>query len=376
MKISYLVDNNLETVGGEQESTKILINGALGHKWDVLLLQPGENCSFLSTDIQTKIISPDRLKKAIKNPLVFVCYVFGVFLNLRKFDPDVIHTQAQVSFFIVGFLRKLHFLSNDKIFIHTDRGIYSKYNRFYKMLFGFFVGQLSHLVCTTETNKKLWESALYKASKRIDISVISNTAGSKFTPCVKGRFTDSPKVGFSGRFCEWKNWPLAEKIVRGLASRFSGLEVKMAVGCLDEGAVTATKQMFSRIESLLGDRFRGDINVPPGRMPDFYKEVDYFILTSEPGAESFGRTVVEAMSAGCVVFVTDGGGPPEVIGNERFVFDSVEELIKEVTWIFHDKEVAQDISRRNIARANRLFSETANVERYLELYSSWFLWKR
>lgn len=367
MKVLYLVDNNLSTVGGEQESTKILIGGVSKKGVETYLIQPGRKIEFPGIG-QKYIVSAERLKRVVKNPVLFIYYIFSVFFFVRRVGPNVIHTQAQLSFFIISFLRILRLIPGRIYFVHTERGIYSKYSFVVRSFFLFFLRSLDCLVCTTETNKKMWESALCRRSYNVPVNVVYNTAGEGFQPADRSDPGGLIKVGFAGRFCDWKDWPLAEEIVHRIFQKHDQLKVTMAVGCLDSNALDSTRKMFERMKLLLGDRFQGKINLPLDEMSEFYSQVDYFILTSWPGAESFGRTVVEAMSAGCVVFVTEGGGPPEVVGDARFVYKCVDELISNILSISIDKNQKCSISSRNVTRANEVFSLSANIDRYIDLY--------
>ncbi|QLF94495.1 glycosyltransferase family 4 protein [Pseudomonas sp. ABC1] len=339
MKIMYFVDNNLGTVGGEQESTKIIVKGMIENGVDVSVVQPGIHDEGIPKSAQVYLVKDDRLKKVFKKPLLFFYYFFRVFGCVRSFAPRVIHTQAQVSFFIVSLGRMLRLISRDIVFIHTERGIYTKYNAFFRFAFMFFMRELNSLVCTTEANKGMWTEALSKFNHDIDISVIHNTAGANYISIGEKMFDGVLTLGFAGRYCDWKNWPLAEEVLYSLSAKIPELQANMAVGCLDQFSLDSTQAMFSRLKASMGDKFNGVINMPSSGMIDFYKNIDFFILTSWPGTESFGRTVVEAMSSGCVVFVTEGGGPPEVIGDPYFVFKDIEVLVEKILTISRDKKM-------------------------------------
>ncbi|TXR35467.1 glycosyltransferase family 4 protein [Ectopseudomonas mendocina] len=369
MKIMYLVDNNLGTVGGEQESTKIIIKGMIANGVDVSVVQPGAHDESIPKSSQVYLVKDDRLKKVFKNPLLFIYYFFRVFGCVRSFDPRVIHTQAQVSFFIISLGRMLKLVPKHIVFIHTERGIYTKYNAFFRLAFMFFMRQLNALVCTTEANKDMWSEALSRLNRDIDISVIHNTAGASYISSGEKSFDDNVlALGFAGRYCDWKNWPLAEEVLCSLFTKTPKLQANMAIGCLDQSSLDSTQAMFCRLKALMGDKFDGVINMPSSKMIDFYKNIDFFILTSWPGAESFGRTVVEAMSFGCVVFVTEGGGPPEVIGDPYFVFKDIDELVEKILTISRNKSLALTISEKNINRAHGYYSLSSNIQRHLDLY--------
>lgn len=369
MKIAYLVDNNVATVGGEQESTKIIIEGMLSQGAKILLLQPGKRNGGWSDVKQPILASESRLKNVFKNPFLFSRYIYRAYKSLVIFKPEIVHTQAQVSFFLVALLKFLRVLSGEVRFIHTERGIYTKYNRFFRFLFYMCVPQLNVMVCTTSLNKDLWSKAFVRAKVRPDIVVIRNTAGKNFNLTESKRlFRDGIRVGFAGRYCDWKDWPLAESIVEGLYLKCPMLRVTMAVGCLDDASVVSTELMFGRMQNLLGDRFAGSINVDLDCMREFYSSIDVFVLTSTPGAESFGRTVVEAMASGCVVFVTKGGGPPEVVGDSYCVYDDVSALVEKVMELSADPCLATRWSDRNILRATNEFSFDSNIKNHAVLY--------
>src|SRR5690625_2834110 len=237
-KVDILImsDNGLETVGGEQESTKIIING-IKDKFKVGVIQPGiikkptENVHYYHLTEQT------RMKHLIKNPFAFVSYINRVRKIIKRENPNIIHTQAQASFFIVGLLKKFRLISKDIKLIHTERSLYTKYSNFFKRIFYFFMKELHILVTTTEFNMGYWKKALTKRNISLRYELIENTAGKlfeKFEPSLKKPTNDKLVIGFAGRYADWKNWPLAVEISEKLNDKLDDkLMVNMAVGCLD-----------------------------------------------------------------------------------------------------------------------------------------------
>lgn len=69
--------------------------------------------------------------------------------------------------------------------------------------------------------------------------------------------------------------------------------------------------------------------------------------------EHFGQTLVEAMSAGCVPLVPEGGGPAEIIGaNEEYgyTFSSVQELTSKIDRLLRDDALWAERSRKAVER--------------------------
>src|SRR5690625_2419472 len=121
--VLLLTDNSLDTIGGSEESTKILIDG-LKKDYNIGVVQPGdikEPKSFVHYFPVSKLT---RLKTVFRNPLAFIRYIISVRRIINKEKPKIIHTQAQVSFFIIGLLFKLKLIPKSIKFIHTERGLY------------------------------------------------------------------------------------------------------------------------------------------------------------------------------------------------------------------------------------------------------------
>src|SRR5690606_23855643 len=121
------------------------------------------------------------------------------------------------------------------VFLHTERGIYTKYSFWVRRLFGFFVRQVDAVVFTTEANKKLWLGSMPGDFVDSLSVVIPNAAGDIFQSAVgvNKAFEGDLTIGFAGRYCDWKDWPLAYDIVNGLKKHKVGFKVKAAVGCND-----------------------------------------------------------------------------------------------------------------------------------------------
>lgn len=371
-RILYVTDNNVDTIGGEQESTKILV-GNVSTEYEVGLAQPGaKTCS--TPTIPNAIFSlgdSDRVKKLFKNPFRIPAYLFRLKRTLAEWRPDIVHSQSQVAFFALGLLRRLKLVDAKIIFIHTDRSIFSKYNKFFRGLFRFCLPAFDTLVLTTDLNKQLWADYFSGTNIQTPLRVIYNTPGELF-------ISDSNQVesksyltiGFAGRYCDWKNWPLAEEIITSLhVTSKDEFRYSMAVGCLDEASESATKAMFNRMESLVGERFTGGINIPFNEMANFYQQLDILVVTSNPGTESFGRTVVEAMAKGCAVLTTNCGGPTEIIRNKDLMLESAEGFKQKIEFLNKDRDELERVVETNKKIVEQHYSFEANVERHLELYN-------
>lgn len=370
--ILLMSDNSLETVGGEQESTKIIIQG-IKELFTVGVIQPGEIKRPLFGAEYYQLTLHTRIKHLIKQPISFLKYILKVRKVVNNKTPQVIHTQAQVSFFIIALLSKFRLISKNTSIIHTERGLYTKYNRLIKQVFHFFIKELDVLVTTTEFNMKYWKDAIHSRGVNLDFKVIENTAGELFEiydKSLEKSGSDNLVIGFAGRYCDWKNWPLAVEICKNLNVLLGEkLYVKMAVGCLDDKAVRDTKNMFVKLDGFLGNRFKGEINIDMKAMDKFYYDLDVFVLTSNYNTESFGRTLVEAMSRRTIVLTTNAGGSVEVVGDNRNVCETADEFINQILHFFKNTDIMESEKEKNYIRAKRVYSLKNNIDKHIKMYT-------
>lgn len=371
-KIDLLIvtDNCLETVGGEQESTKIIIQGIQKY-YNIGVIQPGLIKNKLPNVYYFELTKQNRIKHLIKKPFSFLNYFINVWKIIRNANPKIIHTQAQVSLFMVALLKKLYLISNNFKFIHTERGLYTKYNKFFKWLFTFFMKELDILVTTTEFNYNHWNKVLREKNINLSYKIIENTAGQLFEYYdEKLEKRDSNLIiGFAGRYTDWKNWPLAVEISKRL-NKILGekLSIRMAVGCLDKRAEVETLQMFKELNNIFGDRFKGMINVNIEEMNRFYYDLDIFILTSKHNTESFGRTLIEAMSRKTVVLTTNAGGPLEIVDNTENVLHHPDDFVNRILYFYNNKSMMNKEKQKNLLRFRSKYSLENNIKKHLMIY--------
>ena len=367
--IVVINDNNLNYLGGERESQLIIIKGA-SEKYSIAVIQPGEfdeKISNVTFYWRTKSL---RMKYLIKNPIAFMVYFFKISKLIRQISPKIIHSNSQVSFFMVSLMKRLKLINANISIVHTDRGLYTKYNVFFRWLFQFSFKYLDILVTTTKFNKEEWKKANKKRNISMEYKVIGNTAGAIYenideTKLASNRYLT---IGFAGRMCNWKDWPLAEEICAETYKVVSNICIKMFVSCLDENAEKMTERMFERMKRLYGDNFEGRINVPFVEMEQFYYDVDIYILTSWEKSESFGRTIVEAMSRKTAVLTTDAGGSVEVVNDINTICENSVEFARNIKIWNEDRGLLTKVKERNFKRVREEYTLEKNISRYIELY--------
>lgn len=371
LDILIMSDTSLETIGGEQESTKIILEG-MKDVFSIGIIHPGILLNEIPGVEFFKLTEKKRLKDLIKKPINFIKYINQARGIINTTKPRIIHTQAQVSFFMVTLLKKMGLISKSSFIIHTERGLYTKYNRFFKGLFYFFMKDLNVLLTTTDFNMYYWEKIQKKKGLNFKTKVIENTGGKtyeKINMDLLDKNNDTITVGFAGRYADWKNWPLAVEISKKLNDVFPNkVQIKMAVGCINKYSYNQTNQMFNEMNELLGNRFEGMININQTEMNQFYYDIDFFILTSNENTESFGRTLVEAMSRMTIVLTTSAGGAVEVVGNNQNVLTTAYEFVERIENIYRDKIEMKNQMNNNLKRVRSNYSLDNNIFKHKKMY--------
>ncbi len=86
--------------------------------------------------------------------------------------------------------------------------------------------------------------------------------------------------------------------------------------------------------------------------------------------EHFGIAPAELQRAGCITFVPNGGGSPEIVGrDERLVYRSIEDAIEKIDRVLSDPELEAEL-RRDIELRRACFSEHRFMEEILEIVDS------
>lgn len=371
--ILLLTDNNLETVGGEQESTKIILEG-ICDVYRVGVVQPGCLSKKNPMIKYFELTSKTRIKHLVKNPFLLIKYIIELTKIIKKYNPKIIHTQAQVSFFTAALLKNLRLIDKNIVLIHTERGLYAKYSPFFLRVFFFSFKALNILVTTTHFNMSSWKQAVENKNIILQYKIIENTAGKLFELYDDNEDKYKNKnftIGFSGRYTEWKNWPLAISIIKNLEMKTNcAINVKMAVGCLDEKSLKETTKMFELLSAKLGNRFEGRININMDQMEKFYYDLDLFILTSKKNTESFGRTLVEAMSRKTAVLTSDAGGSVEVVGKKENICYSLDQFIDRSMFLFNDSDELDREKNDNLTRVRTEYSYQSNIDKHKRLYKA------
>lgn len=371
-KILYLSDVPLNSVGGAQESMKVIMN-ELKDEFSFFIITPTSKKEFENQIIfeeYENFVLKGKSKKQIFKLLK------KIKKEINKINPDIIHVQMPSTMILIGLLRSLKLISKKIEIFYTDRGVLDKYGKITRKCIKYFSKNFKFIITTTDYNGSLYKKLGY-VSNNTKLVTIPNTAGDKFDVYlqeernkVRNKFNIDEEeivIGFSGRQSVDKNWPLAIEIIRKLNENYK-FKVCIALGTNKTAEnIEEAKCTIDSIKNIIGaDRTIDFIDVSLDKMNELYYLNDIFILSSK--VESFGRTAVEAMSRKNVVYGTRVDGLKEVIGYEENRYSSVAELEDKIKINLEDKAIMNKEKEKFYQRYHLNYKTNICIGKYNELY--------
>lgn len=315
----YVTGYDISTIGGGQKSIKTCIQVTIDFGYEVSLVSP---------EIADKKNLPNanyyeykRYKSRIKN---YVLNAYSIYKYIKIVNPDIINCQYIGSILIVGILKKMKLIDNKVIY--TDRGYLKGYTKVIHAFIKLISNTIDLLICTTKANQIEWMKYFPKLSSY----VIENIIEDEWNNCNDINHTKLT-IGFSGRFVSYKRWDDVFEIIRKLKDYEINWHIALAWNKEQENNVIKYKKSFDDTNTVFFD------NLSTVEMKQFYEDLDIFILTSEK--ESFGRTLIEAMSQKCTVIGTNSGGVPSIIHKNLYEVGNIDACVDIILKYYNNENI-------------------------------------
>lgn len=184
---------------------------------------------------------------------------------------------------------------------------------------------------------------------------------------------DRPYVLFVGQIYPYKLLHiLAQAFCRavsqaGLPHRLVVVGSFVRIDSMGDSYRRQIEQIFS--DAGLGDRLVLMQDVKVAGLRALYAEAALYVQSS--AAETFGRTVIEAMACGAPVLAARAAATPEILGDAGYYYQAldVEECAAQILTILKDETIRQDLIMRGLKRAQD-FSYDGEVARLTALLHS------
>ncbi len=371
-KILYLSDVAIDSVGGAQESMKLIIQ-ELKEEFEFYMITPNGK-----RQIENQIIYTEYenfiLKKMTKVQLFSL--LNKIKNDIEDIKPDIIHVQMQATMLVIGLLKSINLISKDTKIIYTDRGVLTKYGKLTRAGLKVFCKKFDKLVTTTHNNGFNYINLNYIKDESKH-EVIPNAAGYIFDSyenekrdIIRKKYgiqKEEIVLGFSGRQADAKNWPLAIDIIDNLNKEYN-FKVCISLGTnKTQKNIEEANETINKIKNIIGEeRLINFIDANLEQMSELYYANDVFILSSKD--ESFGRTAIEAMSRKNIVFGTKVDGLQEVVYFEENKYDTVDEFITKSKYIFESREMINKEKDKFYKHYKHNYTTDICIEHYRKLY--------
>lgn len=360
-KVIYLLEYPIDLPGGAQMSTESLCEGLIPTEFEPIVICP-ELLKKKKEDFPFRIITYPMGEKRIPNLLLRLLFFWKI---LRKERPEIVHIQMPESLITYGMLRWIGLFRRTKL-VFTDRGLFYGYRKHSMMLMKSALRHADRMLTTTQFNRRLWE----EGSSIRPIGVVANTISNAFKAFDPGkRNHEGFVIGFAGRVCEEKNWPLAVELVRRMKEAGIAFQVEIVMSVFEPGDMDVVDKTVGGMKEILGEEnVRSHLDFNQQQMADFYYGLDLFVMTSR--FESFGKAAVEAMSRKCAVVSTDVGGLSEVIGRKQNLYqeDHPEKAVAYIRDLWQDRKKREEDQEYFYRRYQENYSQERCLSDHLKIY--------
>lgn len=352
-KILFLIDS-LSGIGGAQKSSISYIN-QISEQYDCYILtEEGSN----REGVKAKFIC---FKNGKRKSTLFINRFMALCKAVIDIKPDFVHAQFSQFGFVLMIYNVLIGKSKTKC-IFTDRDFYDAYNKKYHFVFKWIGKYMYKIVCTTQKNAFRWKTETGVERIAVIPNVLDPDSWKKYD-IQQEKEHEKITVGFVGRYVPFKRWDIAYDIANKLNSK--GVRFVFAISSIvnsdgHDAYIYKLKKKLDDVEVLF--------NADEETMSNLYYKMDIFVVTSEN--ESFGRTIIEAMSRNTAVIGSDSGGVPEVIGRRKNLFKTgdVEGAVRLIEELMTDKKLLEESKKYGLERVEKVYSPDMQKKLILRLY--------
>lgn len=299
------------------------------------------------------------------------CYLPSVFLQLRRFDPDIIQVEEEpwsVSAWQVILATELLRVRSKVIFFTWENISYPS-SFPYRWFLRLSLRRADFVIAGNAEARELLirqgfpqEKTVVLPQFGVDVEVYrKRLSGERRRALSLRSFT----IGYVGRLVPEKGVVTLLKAVRDLPTDFRLLLV-------GSGPLQAEVERLAEAWGLR-ERLVLTGSVPHREVPHYLNAMDVLVLpsiTTPRWKEQFGRTLIEAMACEVPVIGSSSGEIPHVIADAGLIFREGDEaeLAEKLKLLMEDDSLREDLARRGRERVVKHYTTEAIAKKTYQVY--------
>lgn len=336
------------------------------HKWALFYKSQGISVKVVTfhdhySETNSKEVDTLVLPKLLPGKLSYITSVFKLRKYLKEIEPDILHAHYASSYGFVGAL--------------------ANYRLFYVSVWGRDIFQFP---LQSSINKKIIRYTFSKADEVCSTSYVMAEETNKYTSksvhvtpfgVDLKKFKPIPEIREENKLTIGTVKALSDKYGIGdLIKAFAIIHKKepnsrlMIVG--DGPQKKEYELLANELEIAEVTTFTG--SVPNDQVPKYINKMDVFCVPSTEDSESFGVAAVEAMACGVPVVVSNVGGLPEVVVENKTGLivskENPEQLAQAVITLLDNPDMRKNMGLSGITHVKQNYDWIDNANGMIGLY--------
>ncbi len=364
MRILCITNHLYGTDGWGRYSTDLIYSlSDIGNDIRILCHRKNTDIEFTQYEVLSSPISFS------KNYLLSYFFVFKYILQIKKFNPDIIHcmveTYSPIAYLIALILRKKYIIT-----VHGSFALKPFINPVYSILQKHFCAKAKHIVAVSQYTKKRLQDML----PNIPIVVINNGINESFLTIARKDISKSKEKTILGvgSVKNRKGFHISLKVFAEVLKEFPDYKYIIIGNTSDIKYVKYIKEIIRDLNIADNVEIIDDAN--DDRLIDFYSRAKLFVLTSVSDKydfEGFGLVYIEANAFGTPVIGCYESGAEDAIVNGKTGFlvksNDINDIVSKVFMVLRDDMLYNSMSSSARAYAVTM-SWTEKVKEYIKLY--------
>ena len=324
-----------------------------------------------SADIKLEIFKiSEHIKWKSSGSLAKVIYLLGIprlKRVIKKYKPDIVHAHAASSYGLLGAITKFH----PYIISVWGSDVYNFPLRsgFHRRILTYSLANADKILSTSNVMAK--ETKKYTKK---DITVIPfGVDTTEFKPTKVNRYFSQDDIVIGTIKSIEKKYG-TEHLVRAfkmVKDKYPDLPLKLLL--VGRGSQTDYIKSLIKEFNLESDSLITGF-IPYNEIPEYHNMLDIYISVSTEDSESFGVAILEASACEIPVIVSNVGGLPEVVENEKTGFiiekENPSALAEVLSRLVTDKKMSSELGRKGREMVLREYDWEKSLNKMISVYDS------